>query len=207
MADTTVNNESVNAVESFDALSTGTFNSHEAALAASVVEDYDAQIKEFTEEMEAEMIQKSQIQAVDSVVTTLASKTTTTDPAIGADSTAEYYADGTTEFVEVSAEDLADLIEQAQEAGIDLPDFLTSDYSLYAVRGMEPTVYAIPKDVLEELSTTCENMVEDLNQNSELKMIQFQSLLDARKQALLQLSNMISSDNETLLEIIRNMKG
>lgn len=201
MADTTVNNESVNAVESFDALSTGTFNSHEAALCASVVEDYDVQIKEFTEKMMADMALKGEVQSLGGTATELANRTTTTEP-----NTLGAVADGETEYVEVTGAELEEIRELAEAAGISLDslfDTITTEYAIKDIEGQ----YAFPKDILTALADTCDKKVQDMNSNSELKMIQFQSLMDARKQALVQLSNMINSDNETLMEIIRNMKG
>lgn len=210
MADTTVNNESVNEVESFNPLSTGTFNSHEAALAASVVEDYDVQIKEFTEKMAADQILKTEVRNLGSDATSYASRTTTTEPdiTVNSDMDVDYLVDGKTEYVAVTGAELDEIRAAAEKAGINLDDFFDSDLTVYSIRsGADQGKTAVPKALLTALADTCDKKVQEMNTNSELKMIQFQSLMDARKQALLQLSNMINSDKETLMEIIRNMKG
>lgn len=64
----------------------------------------------------------------------------------------------------------------------------------------------ITKDFLESMKESLENELTDLNSNTEMDSIKFQSLMDARKQSLLMLSNMISSDNQTKMSIINNMK-
>lgn len=52
-----------------------------------------------------------------------------------------------------------------------------------------------------------ERELTDLNSTSELTMLQVQSLVDQRKNALLMLTNLIASKNETMMGIIRNMKS
>lgn len=61
----------------------------------------------------------------------------------------------------------------------------------------------------ESLTAQIENKQEELaqlNSNSELTMIQVQSLMDQRKNAMTLLSNMISVNTSTQMSIIQNMK-
>jgi chromosome segregation ATPase len=61
----------------------------------------------------------------------------------------------------------------------------------------------------ESLTAQLENKQEELaqlNSNSELTMIQVQSLMDQRKNAMTLLSNLISANNSTKQSIIQNMK-
>lgn len=82
-----------------------------------------------------------------------------------------------------------------------------SGETISASRASAKDPYVISKNDLENLRSKHENNLQNLNTTSELDMIRFQSLLDARKQMLMQLSNMISQDSQVKLEIIRNMKG
>lgn len=64
-------------------------------------------------------------------------------------------------------------------------------------------------DEKESLTAQIENKQEELaqlNSNSELTMIQVQSLMDQRKNAMTLLSNLISVNNSTKQSIIQNMK-
>lgn len=67
--------------------------------------------------------------------------------------------------------------------------------------------YYISKSQIENLVESIENKVQDLNSTSEIKMIQFQSLIDARKQTMMMLSNMINNDNQAKMSIIQNMNS
>lgn len=65
----------------------------------------------------------------------------------------------------------------------------------------------IPKAFYESLENTLDSRLQTLNTQSEIKTISFQAVMDARKQALLMLSNMLNSDNQTKMAIIQNLKG
>lgn len=60
---------------------------------------------------------------------------------------------------------------------------------------------------MENLKDAMSGKIETLNSTSELKMIKFQGLMDARKQAIMMLTNMIQSQSQTNQGIIQNMKG
>jgi len=62
-------------------------------------------------------------------------------------------------------------------------------------------------NMIATIQEALENKLKDLNSTSEMKMINFQSLMDARKQAMMMLSNMVNSDNQTKMSIIQNLKG
>ena len=60
---------------------------------------------------------------------------------------------------------------------------------------------------LQEIKDGFADKVDSLNQSSELKMIRFQALMDARKQAFMMLSNMVNNNHQTMQAIIQNLKG
>lgn len=62
----------------------------------------------------------------------------------------------------------------------------------------------------ESLKTTLEAKQEEMagiNSNSEITMLQVQTLVDQRKNSMLLLTNLMASRNDTLMNIIRNMKN
>lgn len=65
----------------------------------------------------------------------------------------------------------------------------------------------VTKNFLETVKENFDNELTDLNSQTETDSIKFQSLMDARKQNLLMLSNMINSDNQIKMSIINNMKS
>lgn len=66
---------------------------------------------------------------------------------------------------------------------------------------------SVPESFIEELKDAIDNKIQELNSTSELRMINFQSLMDGRKQAMMMLSNMLNSDNQTKMSIIQNFKS
>ena len=81
--------------------------------------------------------------------------------------------------------------------------------------GVEQTAYSktsdgkyfIPDSVWENMKEKIDDKIQNSNSTSEIKMIYFQALMDSRKQAMLMLSNMITSENSTKMAIIQNLKG
>lgn len=65
----------------------------------------------------------------------------------------------------------------------------------------------VPDNVWESLKEKIDGKIQNVNSDSEIRMIYFQSLMDSRKQAMLMLSNMVSSENSTKMAIIQNLKG
>lgn len=70
--------------------------------------------------------------------------------------------------------------------------------------------YYLDKETFNERITAAvekkERELTELNSTSELTMLQVQSLVDQRKNALMMLSNLVANKNETMMSIIRNMK-
>lgn len=67
--------------------------------------------------------------------------------------------------------------------------------------------YYLKKDSLRNVINGAQEKLASLNSNTEMTMLQIQSLTDQRKNALMMLSNLISARNETLMGIIRNLKN
>lgn len=67
--------------------------------------------------------------------------------------------------------------------------------------------YLAPTKALNSLIETKKEQISGLNSNSEITMIQVQSLMDQRKNALSLISNLMASKNESLMGIIRNLKS
>lgn len=152
------------------------------ATLTSCVEEYDVQIANATHEMQGIAEEKSETRADQSTVNSLLNQKKTDEE------TGEGY-------VVLDLKALPQLSQMAKEYGVSLGT-LSGSLS-------KPEVKA---SVLEELATKLETKLDDLNSTSELKMISFQALIDSRKQALLQLSNLYKSSSDTTMEIIRNMK-
>lgn len=68
-------------------------------------------------------------------------------------------------------------------------------------------LYFFPDDTLTNLQEKIDGQIQDLNSSSEIKMIHFQALMDARKQAMMMLSNLLNADKTTKEAIIQNMRG
>lgn len=67
--------------------------------------------------------------------------------------------------------------------------------------------YLLKKKGLTELIESKGERLAGLNSDNELTVLQIQSLIDQRKQALTLLSNLMASKNESLMTIIRNIKN
>ena len=153
------------------------------ATLADCVQEYDVQIANATNEMQEIAQEKSDTRVDQSEVNSFLNRDKTTDEETGE------------EYVTVNIKELTQLSLMAENYGM----------SMGTVSGslLKPEVKV---SVLEELAAKQQSKLDDLNSSSELKMISFQALMDSRKQALLQLSNLYSSSNEITMEIIRNMK-
>ncbi|MCP5463588.1 MAG: hypothetical protein H7A33_01025 [Deltaproteobacteria bacterium] len=163
----------------------------EQALAAGVVADYDSQIDIFTKEIESDTAQKAQISSTkSSVENTIAGL----DKVAGGDSESgelDYY-----DASSLDSDTLNALADQLDAVGMDGQAFLDS---------LADGKFKVSD--IDALLDGLDNKLSALNSKSELKMIRFQALMDARKQALMQLSNMMQSQNQTNMSIIQNMKG
>lgn len=163
-------------------LATGFSETDYVVMAA--VADYDEQIADYTDEMAAINAEKGVIRTAETAAENLSNRTAT-------------QVDGK-DYVSMSYAEFEDLKAKCAEAGVDITQ----------VEGIaDATIDVFPVSVLETIEGQLEDKLEALNDVSELKMIGFQSVMDARKQALLMLSNMVSSNHQTMMDIIRNMKS
>jgi len=158
----------------------------QALLVGDVIANYDDQIKVFSDEIEATTAKKSEITALKSQINGVPTAGSGDNTKLGA-----YHEYSPTHYKKLSA--------------------------LAATVGMAGTVtegtdsshanYYVSDDVIADIQAALDNKLADLNSNSDIKMIGFQALMDARKQSLMMLSNMISSDNQTKMAILQNLKG
>ncbi len=96
---------------------------------------------------------------------------------------------GTT-YIEISEEEYAEL------------QSLYPDLTLKEENG----VYYVSQSGLETVIMAKQEELASLNSTGELVSLQIQSLVDQRKQAVTLLSNLLASRNETLMNIIGNIK-
>jgi len=162
-------------------------NDLQMTIAATIVEDYDYQIQKFT----ADLTETNDLKSVVYEAQTLVDQLYDYD-AVDTD------GDGTVDSVSVSQAELEDLTNMMTELGL-------STAELPEASGQSS--YDVSLKTLDSTQNKLDNKLDDLNSTSELKLIRFQSLLDARKQALLQLSNMINSSSQTAMAIIQNFKN
>lgn len=156
-------------------------NGLEAMLGGAVVEELDAQINMFSADLIAINTEKQLVRSDLNTITAM--KTNPTD------------VDGVEVFI-LNDEDKSDLESLAESLGIDI-EYTEDDSGNVGVS----------RAMLESVESALDNKLQDLNTSSEMKMISFQSLMDARKQAMMMLSNMISSDNQTKMAVIQNLKN
>lgn len=170
----------------------------QAQLGGAVVADYDAQIRSFTAELTAVNAEKSAIQADKVSLTSLMTGLTDLPEAKGYS-----YKDesGTTQKYSGKAY----VMNQGEFA-----KFETLARSVGVKTDAAPAngkSRAVPESLLQAVKDGLDSKLSGLNSTSELKLIHYQSLMDARKQSMMMLSNMIGSDNQTRMAVIQNMKG
>lgn len=166
-------------------------NATSSLIAGSVVSELDAQIGIFNAELLAANVKKSEVRGhkVDVM-------------AIAARAEGEFSVDGSGENdpkfkgVAVSESEKTAIESLAQNYGVDLTVKVSSDGQT-----------VISSAQLQSLEEAVEGKLADLNSTSELKLINFQSLMDSRKQAMMMLSNILSSNNNTMMSIIQNLKS
>lgn len=157
------------------------------------VQEYDAQITNATHEMQEIAEEKSETRTDQSTVNGWLNKDKIIDPNYG-------------ECVSLTGAEWSELVGGKDGSSAGAPG-LEEKYGYQAdVYGVSGSNVLVSTSYLETLSTKQQGKLDDLNSQSELKMISFQALMDSRKQALLQLSNLHSSSSEIAMEIIRNMK-
>lgn len=171
----------------------------QAYMGGAMVQEYDAQIQMFTAELTAVNAEKSAVRADKLAVTGLQSNLKTF---VASGENVAYFPDGTVyegEAAVLGSNEVANLREQAASLGVSMND--------PALLNGSNNTYAVDVKFLEDIEGALDNKLTDLNSISEMKSIQFQSLMDARKQSMIMLSNLINSDHETKMSIIQNLKG
>lgn len=108
--------------------------------------------------------------------------------------------------IRLNSDELEKLEEYAAAYGINISSIALND-PMYGLKSGDVNKNFVSNETLDSIKGAIDGRIEDLNGTSELKMIRFQSLMDARKQSMMMLSNMVSSDNSTKQSIIQNMKG
>lgn len=174
---------------------------YQAYLGGAVVQEYDTQIQSFTAELTAMNEEKAAVRADKIEITALAAEAQSITDADGykmlnPDGT---YSNFVGEAVVLSSAEASELAEEAASLGV------TMDVSKLPTGSGTDVV--VDKKFLDSMEQALDSKLTDLNSTSEMKSIQFQSLMDARKQAMMMLSNLISSDNQTKMAIIQNLKG
>lgn len=192
-----LNTDAIGSVYSDDA-SGSALAEVESSLGGAVVRELDEQIRMYSAGLAANNAQQQAVRADITRLNNVISGQTTT---ISADiykksgsendflSAGDYYVFGK------NSREFAFLQEMAGAAGVVL------EYGSYKGK------VAVSREQINSLIEGLEGRLKDLNSVSEIKMINFQALMDARKQAMLMLSNMINADNQTKMAIIQNLKG
>lgn len=170
----------------------------EAQLGGSVVAGYDKQVNAFTAELIAANDEKTAVQADKISLTKLMGGLTDVPEAKG-------YAYKDSQNVSQKFSGKAHVMGEADYAKFEkLAASAGIDTSAVAASGKSR---AVAENVLQAVKDALDSKLSDLNSTSELKLIRYQGLMDARKQAMLMLSNMLSSDNQTRMAVIQNLKG
>ncbi|MBF0104367.1 MAG: hypothetical protein HQM16_03460 [Deltaproteobacteria bacterium] len=97
------------------------------------------------------------------------------------------------------SQELNDIREIAAKYGVNTSSLITQTCA--------DSAWFVPETLIQTIKDAVDTKLNDLNSTSELKMIRFQSLMDARKQSMMLLSNMMNADHQTKMAIIQNLKG
>lgn len=170
----------------------------EATIGGAVVQEYDQQIRLFTADLVAIDGQKKELRADKLAITALGgTPTTMTEESgytvINGETTGEVF---TGKAQTMTASEYNEFLKLAQEYGVEVTGV-----------GSKGTKYAVPESIIETIKGEIDNRITDLNSMSEIKLINYQALMDGRKQSLMMLSNLISSDNQTRMAVIQNFKS
>ena len=163
-------------------------------IGGAMVQEYDAEIQDYTNELQAINTQKEAVRTDKNQTTVLLSQLTSADG----------YCDSANKAMTGS---VAEITTDEKTEIQDLADSLGITLTIGSKTTDGTTTYGIAESSLKALGDALDSKLSDLNSTSELKMIQFQSLMDARKQSMMMLSNLLSSDNQTKMAVIQNMKN
>lgn len=153
----------------------------EQTVGVSLIADFNQQLADISANMQDQLAQKQEVRGEISVLQGINAKTTINNESTNGQDAVM--------ITQVERDKLLQL-------GVDKNSIISSGGYLYVTK--------------EALTATVESRQEKLaglNSNSELTMIQIQSLVDQRKNMLMLLSNMMASKNDTAMSIIRNLKN
>jgi hypothetical protein len=169
----------------------------EDVIVMGVISELDAQVQQYGNELQDSDSQKQDYRAKEHVV----------DSLLGAPDTVIKNGD------DLESEGKSLTVEQAEK----LVEILKSLGRDFEATGIQIAIdqskksgeggISIETSFLQEIKDGFADKVDSLNQSSELKMIRFQALMDARKQAFMMLSNMVNNNHQTMQAIIQNLKG
>lgn len=181
MYTTYINQTSVGAVSSLTTPGGVSETNLEQTVGVSLIADFNTQLNEMAEAMQDQLDAKNELSEEIALLQSYSSRETVTT------SSGE-------EAVEVTTEEYQALIDAGYT---DLTFEQKADGSGY---------YLVTEGLTGTISAKQEELA-GLNSNSELMMLQIQSLIDQRKNAITLMSNLLSSRNEVLMNIIRNLKN
>lgn len=178
----------VNSTSSATGVAGATETEMDQVLGLSVVSDYDTQLAAIAQTMQDQLQQKQDIREEIMALNALYTQPETT-------------GDDGQVYVDLTAEEVAQLNLTPEQAG-----------QVYEVRDGNGNITGyrmLETDFKEVVDTAIENKqmeLSQLNSNSELTMIQVQSLVEQRKNAMMLLSNLIAARMSSMQAIIQNMK-
>ena len=180
MNDIYLNQSSVHGVTGGSAATSGVSETElEQTVGVSLLADFNQQLTNISTNMKDQLAAKQELRGDLSYLQDLNGQTTVQTPS-GEDAVA-------------ISEDEHEKLEQM---GIDLNTIFDGNGGYY-----------VTKNSLSGAIDTKQEELAGLNANSELVMLQIQSLVDQRKNAMMLLSNLMASRNESLTGIIRNLKN
>lgn len=165
----------------------------ESVLLGDVVANYDDQIQAYSEEIQQITVEKNNLTEMKTAINEYPTQTK------GSDAVNAGYTEITGPFRTYDSAQYYNLMQMAQSVGLGgtLQNGTDANHSLYAVS----------ESTISSIQSALDNKISELNSSSEIKMINFQSLMDARKQTMLMLSNMVNADNQTKMAILQNLKS
>lgn len=183
-------------LQTLDKNSNNALGGLETQIGGAVLAEYDTQIQDYSSELTVINNEKSAIRQEKVTLTGLATKCQEyTGKAYKITNEDGTKTDFTGKAVAVSKSEYNRIIELAKNYGVDVSGVPTALGQI------------IPESLLNSIKEALDSKIQDLNSSSEIKLIHFQSLMDARKQSLMMLSNMINADNQSKMTIIQNMKN
>lgn len=195
-----MNTTSINNTQSTNATATTSdaAGELEATIGGAVVAEYDEQIRMFTTELVNIDGEKKELRADKLALTSLGGMPSEITEESGYSViNGEFSGDVFTGKAQImTTSEYNEFIKLAQEYGVEVTGV-----------GSKGAKYAVPESVIETVKGEIDNRITDLNSMSEIKLINYQALMDGRKQSLMMLSNLISSDNQTRMAVIQNFKS